>query len=138
MARIREVMTFDVITLDRGASCAEAAERMRDAGVGDVIVTDDGKVFGILTDRDIATRAVAAHRNPDELPIGEICSRELKTLTPEDDEEDAIVLMRDHALRRVLIVESDRPIGIVSLGDLAQRRDPTSVLGQVSAAPPNA
>lgn len=138
MAQIREIMTLDLVALEKDATCSEAAEKMRDAGVGDVIVTDNGKPFGIVTDRDIATRAVAEHKNPDEVRVSDICSKELKTLSPEDDEEEAISLMREKAVRRILIVEEERPVGIVSLGDLAQRRDPRSVLGQVSAAPPSA
>jgi CBS domain-containing protein len=69
--------------------------------------------------------------------LGDILSSEVVCITPSETADDAIRLMRERALRRVPVVEDGRPIGIVSLGDLAGERDPRSVLGEISAAPPN-
>jgi CBS domain-containing protein len=111
---------------------------MRDDDVGAVIVEEDGKPYGIVTDRDIAVRAVAQGLNVTIAPVASICSKELATVSPDEDIESAIQLMLDKALRRVLVVDAQRaPVGIVSLGDLAIARGASSVLGQISAAPAN-
>jgi CBS domain-containing protein len=134
---IREVMTTDPVTMPSEASVLEAARQMRDVGIGDVIVLEKERIFGILTDRDMVVRVVAEERDPEETRLAEVCSRELTTLSPDDSIDRAIEVMRAKAVRRVPVVQNGRPVGIVSLGDLAVDRDPKSVLAQISAAPPN-
>ena len=75
--------------------------------------------------------------DPSTSRVGEICSRQLVMLEPEDSIDDAIAQMREHALRRMPVCDEGRPVGIVSLGDLAEERDRMSVLGQISTAPAN-
>ncbi len=133
---ITDVMTPQVVAIDAAAPVTEAAKAMRDSNVGDVVVVDDGKVCGILTDRDVAIRA-ATGDSMSQISTGEICSPNLVTLAPESTVEEAIELMREHAIRRLPIVSGQTPVGFVSLGDLAVERDPASLLGAVSAAPPN-
>ena len=138
MARtIREVMTSDPITVSAGSTVMEAAQRMRDADVGPVIVMDDNGVAGIVTDRDITVRTVADGRNPSDVRVEEICSRDLTTLSPDDSVEDAVRLMREKAVRRLPVVEGGQPVGIVSIGDLAVEQQPDSALADISQAPPN-
>jgi CBS domain-containing protein len=135
---IREVMTTEPVTMPEHATAAEAARAMRDSGIGDVIVLDETQsARGIVTDRDIAVRLVAEGKDPSATAVGEICSSGLHTLTPDNSVEDAIKLMSDQAVRRVVIVDADKPVGVVSLGDLAVTRDPDSALADISAAPPN-
>jgi len=134
---VREVMTPDPVTLSATASLVDAALAMRDFDVGDVLVLDDGKVCGIVTDRDIVVRGIASGNYPATVKLAEICSRELTTLSPNDRVEDAVSLMREKAIRRLPVVEGKKPVGIVSLGDLAVERDPHSALSDISAAPPN-
>jgi CBS domain-containing protein len=110
---------------------------MRDGNIGDVVVLEEDRIQGILTDRDIVVRALADGRDPARTTVGEICSRELTTLSPDDAIGDAERIMRDKAVRRLPVVEGGRPVGIVSLGDLAVERNPESALGGISAAPPN-
>ena len=111
---------------------------MYDANVGAVIVSDDGKIAGIVTDRDITVRVVAQGRDPSATSLAQICSSNVATLSPDDDIDRAVQVMRDHAIRRVPVVDSQNvTVGILSLGDLALERDPRSALGQISAAPPN-
>lgn len=138
MASIQDVMTPNPVALPIDAAAVQAAQVMRDVNVGDVLVLDDhGTIHGVLTDRDIVVRAVAEGRDPTEVTIGEICSKALVVLSAADSAEDAIRLMRERAVRRLPVVESGKPVGIVSLGDLALGRDPESVLADISAAPPN-
>ena len=90
-----------------------------------------------MTDRDIAIRAVADRKDPSTTAVGEIASEQLASSTPDDTVERAIELVRKRALRRLPVVEDDRTVGILSIGDLAVQRDPSSALADISAAPPN-
>ena len=134
---VRDVMTPNPVTLPAMASLVEAALAMRDFDVGDVLVLENGQVCGIVTDRDIVVRGIAAGNYPATVTLGEICSRDLTTLSQTDRVEDAVSLMREKAIRRLPVVEGGKPVGIVSLGDLAVERDPHSALSDISAAPPN-
>jgi CBS domain-containing protein len=132
---VREIMTPNPISLSKEASVVDAAKEMKMNDIGDVIVQDDGKICGIVTDRDIVVRAVAEGHA--EKKLGEICSGQLVSLKPDDKIEDAVKLMREHAVRRLPVVENDKCVGIVSLGDLAIEKDSRSALGEISRAPAN-
>lgn len=134
---IREVMTKDPITLDSGSTIVEAARAMRDSDVGNVIVLENGKICGIVTDRDIAVRAVAEGKDAQGTKLGDICSRDLTTISPDDSVEDATRIMREKAIRRLPVVENDQAVGIVSLGDLSEDGDAGRTLEGISEAPPN-
>jgi CBS domain-containing protein len=135
---VEEMMTPDPIALPQTATVFAAAQKMRDASIGNVVVLNGQKVCGIVTDRDIVVRAIATGRDPRSTKLADICSRELTTLSPEDNVETAVRLMREHAVRRLPVVKDDRPVGILTLGDLAIEEDSESALADVSAAPPNA
>lgn len=136
--RVRELMSKQPIKLQSSASVLEAARQMRSANVGAVIVEQDSKPCGIVTDRDITVRVVADGKDPTKTLLSDVCSKQLTQVSPDDDLDRAVQLMRDKAVRRVLVVDQqNRAIGILSLGDLAIERDSKSVLGQISAAPPN-
>lgn len=135
---IRDVMTPNPMALSASATVIDAARAMRDADIGDVLVLDANEnVYGIVTDRDVVVRVVADGRNPSEVELGEICSKALVTLGSADSVEDAVRIMREQALRRLPVVEGAKPVGIVSLGDLAVARDPESALADISAARAN-
>jgi CBS domain-containing protein len=134
---VRDVMTHQLTTLPKSASMLDAARAMRDANIGDVLVADNGTLYGIVTDRDMVIRALAEGREPSRTTLADICSHDLTMVAPTDSVEHAIQLMRQKALRRLPVVENGHPVGVVSLGDLAQNRDPQSALGEISAAPPN-
>jgi CBS domain-containing protein len=138
MQSIREVMTQPPVALATSATVAQAAQSMREANIGDVIVQDDnGDLAGIVTDRDIAIRVCAEGLDPNQVLLSEICTRAIVALAPTDTVEDAVRLMRERALRRLPVVDAAQPVGIVSLGDLAIERDPESVLAGISLASPN-
>jgi CBS domain-containing protein len=136
--QIRELMTSNPVSMPGTESVYEAARAMRDQDIGDVIVIEHNQVCGIITDRDIATRIVAEAKDPARTTLADICSHSLLIVKPTDSVEEAIRLMRTHAIRRLPVVEEGKAVGIVSLGDLAVERDPGSVLGEISAAPPDA
>jgi CBS domain-containing protein len=134
---ISDVMTPEPRTCDVDASALDAAREMRDADIGDVLVTEQDRLCGIVTDRDIVVRVIAEGRDPGSTKLGEACTRDVATLSPDDSVEDAIRLVREQDVRRIPVVEDGRPAGIVSIGDLAIARDSDSALADISAAPAN-
>lgn len=135
--RVAAIMSTDLVSCERGSSVADAAKEMRDRNVGDVLVTDGDRLVGILTDRDIAIRAVAEGLDPDTVEVGTVCTTDVATVSSSDAVTRAAEVMRQHAIRRLPVVDDGRLVGVVSLGDLAIERDRESVLADVSAAPPN-
>jgi CBS domain-containing protein len=135
---IKEVMTPNPTTLPLSATAEDAAVRMRDENIGDVLIVDDqGLICGIVTDRDIALQVVASGADPKALRLEHIGTKEVTTLPPDATLEKASSLMRERAVRRLPIVDKGKPVGVVSLGDLAIERDPSSALAQISSAPPD-
>jgi len=130
-------MATDLATVDPHAPLAEAARLMRDEDIGAVIVEERDELVGLLTDRDIAIRAVADNRGAQETEVQEIASKDLQTLRPDDDIDAAVELMRKTAVRRAPVVEGGRVVGILSLGDLARAKDQRSALADISNAPAN-
>lgn len=133
---VRDVMTTRLATVDAGDSPTDAARLMRDEDIGDVLVTENGRLCGIVTDRDLVVRCMA-DQTKSEIRVGELCSQELVSVSPDDDLDDAIRLMAERDIRRLPVIEGNNAVGILSLGDLAIERDPESVLGDISAANPN-
>jgi CBS domain-containing protein len=135
--KISEVMTSDPRTVDVDATLVDAAREMREGDTGAIIVTENGEVTGIVTDRDITVRAVADGKDPSTTKVREVITTGIVTLGPDDTVEDAIRLMREHDIRRIPVVQDGRPVGIVSIGDLAIERDEESALADISSEPPN-
>ncbi len=136
--RVKDVMTRAVFTVSENATIGEIACLMRDEKIGDVLVTSaDGKLTGIITDRDVVVRAVAGGTDLELLRAKDICSDHMVTVPPTAIVDEAVKLMGDNAIRRLPVVENDIAIGIVTIGDLAAQRDPKSALGEISRAAPN-
>ena len=134
---LADVMTRDPIVFEASSPVAEAARAMRDNDTGDVLVAEDGTLCGIVTDRDIVVRAVAEEADLSSLPLSDVCTSDVTALSPDDSVEQAIQVMREQDVRRLPVVEDGRPVGIVTLGDLAVEQDPGSVLSDISASAPN-
>jgi CBS domain-containing protein len=135
--KVREVMTTAPAALRPSQPLTEAGKVMREQGVGSVLVIDNGQLKGLVTDRDIVVRAVADGRDPGTTTIAEVCSPDLVTAAPDDDADTAVQRMREHGVRRVPVVEDGRPVGILSLADMAIERDERSALADISAQAPN-
>ena len=112
-------MTPDPVTVAGDSTAVEAARAMREEGVGDVIVVEGNGICGILTDRDITVRGVALGRDPRQVRARDLCSRSVATLEPTQTVEEAFLLMRENEVRRLPVVDHGRPVGIVSITDLA-------------------
>jgi CBS domain-containing protein len=138
MARtVEEIMTRDPRTIDASGTVLDAARIMRDNDIGDVIVVDGDQLNGIVTDRDIAVRVVAEGRDPASTPVSEACTTGVEAIEPNASVDDALSAMREKDIRRLPVVDGGRPVGIVSLGDLAVEREPESILADISAASPD-
>jgi CBS domain-containing protein len=118
---IRDLRTKDPRTLESGASVVDAARVMRDEDAGIVPVVEGEKLVGTVTDRDIAIRVVAEGKSPESVTVGEIASRDLVTIDPQQDLDEALRLMARHQVRRLPVVEEDgKLVGIVAQADIAR------------------
>jgi CBS domain-containing protein len=118
--KIREIMTSSPRTIEPSTPIVEAARLMRDEDVGPMPIVEGERVVGMLTDRDIVIRAVAEGKDTKSLTAGEIASKQLVTIDPEQDLDEAARLMAQHQLRRIPVCEEDgRLVGIVAQADLA-------------------
>jgi CBS domain-containing protein len=134
---VKDVMTSDVVSCDVFASIRDVAQLMRDHGIGDVLVRDGEKLYGIVTDRDLVVRCLAEGADASRATVREACSQAVTSVAPGLPVDEAAQLMRDKAIRRLPVVHHGKPVGIVTLGDLAVEREPTSALAEISMAPPN-
>lgn len=136
--KVRDVMTPHPVTVSPDSLLIDAAEQMRNRDIGDVIVLDeDGRLRGIVTDRDIVVRALADGQEASITTVGEICSPDVVTVDVDDDVDEVVRLMSELAVRRIPVIDRGLLVGVVSLGDLAIERDPQSALGKISAAQQN-
>jgi CBS domain-containing protein len=135
---IKEIMTPDPTTLPLSATAEDAAKKMREENIGDVLIVDEQQLLcGIVTDRDIALQVVASGADPKALRLEDIGSKDVTTLPVDATVEKATAIMREKAIRRLPIVDRGKPVGVVSLGDLAIEREPSSALAEISSAPPD-
>ena len=116
---VREAMTAGVSSVSPSQSLADAAEVMKGQDVGSVPVVEEGRLAGIVTDRDIVTRAVAERRNPQAVKVEEIASHDLVTVESEQDLDDALALMARHKVRRLPVLEGGRLVGMLAQADIA-------------------
>lgn len=117
---IREAMTPDPATVEPSTAAQEAARTMKTEDVGSLPVVEDGTLVGMITDRDLAIRVLAEGANADT-PVGEISSRDVVTIDPQQSLEEAARLMAEHQIRRLPVVEEDgRLVGILAQADVAQ------------------
>ncbi len=115
---VAEVMTAEVVTVEPSASIAEAAKRMIQEEKGPLPVVEGDRPVGMVTDRDIIARVVAEERDPGSLTVSDIATRELVTIGSDQDVDEAARLMDEHQLDRILVVEGERLVGIISEADI--------------------
>ena len=121
---IRDVMTSDPCTIDAEQSVAYAAKMMREEDVGLAPVVEGDKLIGMLTDRDIAIRVVAEGRNPEQVKVADVASKQVVTIDPQQDLDEALRIMAKHQVRRLPVVEEDgKLVGVVAQADIAREGD---------------
>jgi CBS domain-containing protein len=122
---VRELMTSNPTTIESGGTVAEAARKMRDEDAGIIPIVDGDRLVGTITDRDVAISVVAEGKDPESTTVGEIASRDLVTIDPQQDLDEALRLMAQHQVRRLPVVEEDgRLVGILAQADIAREASP--------------
>ena len=116
--KMRDVMSPAPVSLAADESVLTAAQAMKEHGIGTVLVVTGGRLSGLVTDRDIAIRVLAENRDPRTTRVGDVASRDLAVLGPDDDVARAIRLVRERAVRRIPVVRDGAPVGVVSFGDI--------------------
>jgi CBS domain-containing protein len=124
MPRIRDLMVSPVVTTERGTSVVDAAKRMIQEEKGPLPIVEGERPVAIVTDRDIVAHAVAEGRDPNSVTVDDIATRDLVTIRPDQDVEEARQLMAQHELDRILVVEGRRLVGIISEADLRSDEGP--------------
>lgn len=117
--KLSEIMTTQLITCSPDETLAQVARKLEEANIGSCPVVEGDRLVGLITDRDIATRAVAKGRDPNSTTVGEVMTRDLITGSPDMSIEEACELLSEHQIRRLPVVEGERLVGFVALADLA-------------------
>lgn len=120
MGQIRDLMTESPASCEPSTTVVDAAKVMANEDVGPVPVVQEGRVVGLVTDRDLVVRVLAEGRDPSSTTIGEIASSDLVTVQPDSDLNEALRLMAQNQVRRLPVVEGDRLVGIVAQADVAR------------------
>jgi CBS domain-containing protein len=120
---IRDAMTEDPRSIGARESVVEAARLMRDEHIGSLPVTEGGRLVGMITDRDLTTRVVAEAAVPETTSVGDVYSRDLISVEPNNDLEEALQLMARHQVRRLPVVENGRLVGMVAQADIALKEN---------------
>lgn len=121
---VKDVMTKKLITANQEDSAARAARLLYRHNIGAVAVLGEGgKIRGIVTDRDLALRCIAAENAPEETPLREVMSRSVITCEAGDTLESAVKKMEDAQIRRLPVTENGKPVGMLTLGDIANRKN---------------
>lgn len=141
MPTAREIMTRDATYCDENATAAEAARKMAEAGVGALPVCNaDGHLTGVVTDRDLAMRVVADGGDP-QTRLADLCGEvEVVTIGADDSVDEAIRTMKDHAVRRLPVIDGRSLVGMVSQADIARAMPDAKIgdlVGAISSAPAN-
>jgi CBS domain-containing protein len=129
--QVKDVMTRGAEVVRPDATLQEAANKMKSLDIGPLPVCDGDKVVGMLTDRDITVRATAEGLDPKQTRVQEVMSKELITCLEDQDVKEAAELMQSKQIRRVPVLNRDkRLVGMLSLGDLAQRIQDSKLAGK--------
>lgn len=139
MTTVQDVMTTDLFTLPETATIGKAAQGMRDRHIGTVLVTNtEGMLVGILTDRDLVVDGLAEDHDATTEIGALLTGGELAVVGPGEELAGVVAEMKREAVKRLPVVDGGRPVGIVSLGDLAVDHDVDAIVRELAAAPPNA
>lgn len=138
MSQIKDVMSQPTATLTTQDNVYEAAVLMKQYNVGFIPVLEQDRVVGLLTDRDIVVRGIA-EKKPNSSRIRHVMTEQLITISPDQSIDEAADLMAEHQIRRLLVVDDGKLVGIVSLGDLAVRTplmdEASHALSEISESP---
>jgi len=131
MMKLRDIMTTNVIRISPEENVTVASRLLTNYNIGALpVCSQDGKICGILTDRDIVTRCLAADKSPKATTVREVMTRGINAVRPDMELETAAALMRSNQIRRLPVMENGKLCGMVSLGDLASRGEAPKEVGE--------
>ena len=128
--KVRELMTVDPVILGPEATLGEAATLMKQEDCGSIPIVLEGRLVGIITDRDIVIRAVAAGKDPRSTRVSEVMSADPVTIGSDDDAKDAERLMADRQIRRLPVCDDGKLAGILVMAQLARRERDEERVGE--------
>lgn len=138
MPAVQDLMTPSPTTVGEDATVLDIARIMRDEDTGAVpVVGGDGTPVGLVTDRDIVVRCIAEGADPSSAHASDAQSEELISVSGQDDAREAVEKIREHNVRRAVVIDDGALKGIISIGDLAQALESDSALSDISSAPGN-
>lgn len=121
---VKEAMTADAAWIDSGRTIREAAQLMRNLDIGCMPVTEGERAVGLITDRDIACRVVAAGRDPDTVKVSAVMTEKAVCCTADQTIDEAAELMEANGVRRLPVLDEDgRIVGLISVDDIARHAD---------------
>jgi CBS domain-containing protein len=124
MPQVRDLMVSDVVTIEPSTSVVDAAKRMIQEEKGPLPIVEGDRPVAIITDRDIVAHVVAEGRDLNSVTVDDVATRDLVTIGPDKDVDEARQLMAQHELDRILVVEDDRLVGIISEADIRSDEAP--------------
>lgn len=117
--KVRDIMTKNVAYVNPSSTVVEAAQLMQKHNVGSIPVMDQNGILGIVTDRDIVVRNVAHNKSPQSTPVSDVMTSQVTTVSPDMDVDQVSSMMARQQIRRIPVVENNKLVGMVALGDLA-------------------
>ena len=121
---VKDIMNSYVVTISPDENTSVAARMLSRHNVGILpVCTGDGKLQGVVTDRDIVLRCIAADKKPDQTPVKNVMTSRVVTVSPQDDYKQASQKMAREQVRRILVTDQEKLVGILSLGDLTRAKD---------------
>lgn len=135
--KVKDIMTDDLAVISPDATVIEAAQLMQKHDVGAVPVCEGTNIVGLVTDRDIVVRNIAHGKDPNHTPVRDVMTTEVKSISPETNISQAAEIMATQQIRRLPVIEDDRLVGMLSLGDLATKAkfdvEVSTTLGEISS-----
>ncbi len=119
MAQIRDIMQKNVITIDLEKSALDAANLLSEKDISFLIIMQDGKPIGLVTERDFLKKVSAKNRLASEIALSEIMSKKFRSVEPSTDIEDAVQKMLNNNIRRLVVIEDEKLAGVITQTDLA-------------------
>jgi CBS domain-containing protein len=132
---VKDAMTSEVKTATPSQSLTDAAKLMKQEDVGSIPIVDGQRLVGVVTDRDIVIRGIADGSDPNAVKVGDIASRDVVTVRPDDDLDEALRLMAQHQVRRLPVVDDGQLVGVVATADVAheaKEKDVGHVVEEIS------
>jgi CBS domain-containing protein len=120
MTTARDVMTSGADYIEKDATAADAAKKLADLGVGALPICDNGKLKGVVTDRDLVVKILAKGKDPSQTKVVDLIQGEAVTIGADDDVDEAIETMTTHKVRRLPVIDGDKLVGMVSQADIAR------------------